>query len=135
MPSRYRKNTTRRTVNGFWRRLFNDTVYMEFRVCFTIAKHENGMFSLCGTSNALIDALCYSNIHFHQIGPFKLIKTMWKSLHVLLGLSSVWNRYPKGSHTKGTTKRSIIALIKLKIEFAKNKCLSTIWSTETIPIA
>ena len=26
-------------------------------------------------------------------------------------------------------------MINLKIEFAKNKCLSTIWSTEMIPIA
>ena len=40
---------SRRTVNGFWRRLFNDTVYMEFRVCFTTEKHENDMFSLCET--------------------------------------------------------------------------------------
>ena len=74
---------------------------MEFRVCFTTAKGENDMFSFCETSNAFIDAFCYSKIHFHQSGPFKLIKTMLKSLHVLLGLSPVWNRYPKGSHTKG----------------------------------
>ena len=26
-------------------------------------------------------------------------------------------------------------VVNLKIEFAKNKCLSTIWSTEMIPIA
>ena len=26
-------------------------------------------------------------------------------------------------------------IMNLKIEFAKNKCLSTIWSTEMIPIA
>ena len=36
-------------------------------------------------------------------GPFKSIKTMLKSLHVLLGLSAVWNCYPKGSLKKGTT--------------------------------
>ena len=30
----------------------------------------------------------------NQSGPFKLIKTMLKSLQVLLGLSPVWNRYP-----------------------------------------
>ena len=29
--------------------------------------------------------------------------TMSKSLHVLLGLSPVWNCYPKGGHKKGTT--------------------------------
>ena len=64
---------------------------MEFRVCFTSAKYENDMFSLyendifslCDTSNAFIDAFCYSKIYFHQSGPFILIKTMLKSLHGL----------------------------------------------------
>ena len=42
-------------------------------------------------------------IHFHPSGPFKSIKTMLKSLYVLLGLSPVWNCYPKGGHKKGTT--------------------------------
>ena len=50
---------------------------MEFPVCFTTAKYENDMFvislSLCETSNAFIDAFCYSRIHFHESGPFKLI--------------------------------------------------------------
>ena len=87
---------------------------MEFRVGFTIAKYENGMFSLCETSNGFIDASCYSEIHIHQLGPFKFIKTVMKSLHVLLGLSSVWSRYPKGSHTKGASKRSIIAYDEIK---------------------
>ena len=73
---------------------------MEFRVCFTIAKYENGMFLLCETPNAFIDALSYSKIHFHQSGWFKLIETMLKSLHILLGFSSVWNGYPKGCHMK-----------------------------------
>ena len=31
----------------------------------------------------------YYKIHFHQLGPFKLIKTMVKSLHVLLVLPPV----------------------------------------------
>ena len=61
------------------------------------------MFSLFETTNVFIDVLCYSKIHFHQYGPFKLIKTMLKSLHVLLRLSPVWNPYPKGSHKKGVT--------------------------------
>ena len=47
-------------------------------VCF-----RYGMFLLCETSNAFIDALCYSKILFHHSGPFKLIKTMLKSLHIL----------------------------------------------------
>ena len=36
-------------------------------------------------------------LHFHQRGPLELIKTMLKYLHVLLGLSPVWNSYLKGS--------------------------------------
>ena len=90
-------------VKGFWKHLFNATVYMEFRVCFTIAKYENDLLSLCETIDVFIDAFCYSKIHFHHLGPFKLIKTMLKSFHVLLGLSAVWNRYPKGSNKKGAT--------------------------------
>ena len=43
-------------IRPIWGRLFNDTVYMEFRVCFTIAKYENDMFSLFETSNVFIDA-------------------------------------------------------------------------------
>ena len=68
-----------------------------------MAKHENDMFLLCEISNAFIDAFCYSKINFHPSGPFKSIKTMLKSLHVLLGLSPVWNLYQKGGNKKGTT--------------------------------
>ena len=42
--------------NEFWKRLFNATVYMKFRVCFTLAKYENDMLSLCETTNVFIDA-------------------------------------------------------------------------------
>ena len=61
------------------------------------------VFVICETSNAFIGAFCYSKIHFHQSGPFKSIKTMLKSLHVFLGLTPVWNCYPKGGLKKGTT--------------------------------
>ena len=65
---------------GFWRRLFNDTGYMEFQVCFKTAQYENNMFSLFETSNAFIDVFfCNSKIHFYQSGPFKLNKTMLKT--------------------------------------------------------
>ena len=64
---------------------------------------RNDMFLLCETSNAFIGAFCYSKIHFHPSGPFKSIKTMLKYVHVLLGLSPVWNCYPKGGHKKGIT--------------------------------
>ena len=57
----------------------------------------------CETSNSFVGAFCYSKFHFHPSGPFKSIITMLKSLHVLLGLSPVWNCYPNGGHTKGTT--------------------------------
>ena len=57
-------------VNVFCKRLFNATVYMEFWVCFAFAKCESNAFF-------------YSKPNLHQLGPFKLIKTMLKSLHVL----------------------------------------------------
>ena len=64
---------------------------------------RNYMFLLCEPSNAFIGAFCYSKIHFYPSGPFKSIKTMLKSLHVLLGFPPVWNCYPKGDHKKGST--------------------------------
>ena len=82
-------------VSEYWKCVFNSTVYMEFRVWFTIAKYENDMVSLCETINVFIDSFCYYKIHFHQLGPFKLIKTMLNSLHVLLGLSPVCRGFIK----------------------------------------
>ena len=78
-------------------RLFNDTVYVKFRLWFTIANYENDIFSLCRRSNACIRVLRDSKMHFHQRGPLELIKTMLDYFHVMLGLSLVWNSYPKGS--------------------------------------
>ena len=40
--------------------------YMEFRVCFTIAKYENGMFLLCETSNAFIGFAIPKSIFISQ---------------------------------------------------------------------
>ena len=40
------------------------------------------MLSLCETTNVFIDAFCYSKTHCHQLGSFKLIKTMLKSFNV-----------------------------------------------------
>ena len=76
---------------------------MEFQVYFAMTMYENDMFLLCEPSNAFIGAFCYSKMHFHPSGPFKSIKTMLKSLHVLLGLSPVRNFYPKGGYKKGIT--------------------------------
>ena len=44
-----------------------------------------------------IQGILSFQINFHGLGPLKLIKTMLKSFRVLLGLSPVWTRYPKGS--------------------------------------
>ena len=88
-------------VNGFWKCSFNGTVYVKFREFFAMAKYENDMFLLCETSNAVLVLYCFSKINFYPSGPFKSIKTMLKFLHVLLGLSPVWDRFPKGGHKKG----------------------------------
>ena len=40
----------------FCERLFNDTVCMEFRICISIAKYENDIFSLFETSSEFIHA-------------------------------------------------------------------------------
>ena len=116
----WEQNTSRRTVNGFWKCLSNGTVFMEFRVCFAMAEYENDMFLLCETSYACICAFCYSKIHLHPSGPFKSIKTMLRYLHVLLGLSPVWNRYQKGGQKKRTTVRSIIAYDEFKNRICKD---------------
>ena len=110
----WEQNTSRRTVNGFWKCLFNGNVLVEFRVCFATAEYENDMFLLCETSDACICAFCYSKIHLHPSGPFTSIKTMLRYLHVLLGLSPVWNRYQKGGQKKRTTVLSIIAYDEFK---------------------
>ena len=47
----------------------------------------------------------------------------------------MWNRYPKGSQKHGFPSVQLSRMMNLKIEFAKNKCLGTIWSTETNPVA
>ena len=52
--------------SGFRGVYSNDTLYMEFRVCFTIAKYENAICSLCETSDVFIHAFCSSLIHFYH---------------------------------------------------------------------
>ena len=56
---------------------------MEFRVCFTFVKYEKIGCRYVRQPNVLIDAFSYSKIHLHQLGPFKLIKTVLKFLNVL----------------------------------------------------
>ena len=45
---------------------------MKFRVCFTLAKYENHMLTLCEITDVFI----------YQLGSLKLIKTMLKTLNV-----------------------------------------------------
>ena len=47
------QNTARHMVTEFWKCLFNATVYMEFRVCFTFAKYEKDRLSLCETTKCV----------------------------------------------------------------------------------
>ena len=54
---------------------------MKFRVCFTLAKYENEMLSLCETTDVFIDAFLLFQNPFYQLGSYKLIKTMLKSLN------------------------------------------------------
>ena len=83
----------------------------------------------------LLMIFCYSKTHLHQLGSFKSIKTMLKSLNVCkvyLHCGIVIKRV--------VTKRELPSvkfsrMMNLKIEFAKNKCMCTIWSTEMNPIA
>ena len=75
---------------------------------------------ICETSDAFICAFRYSKIHHHPSGPFKSFKTMLRYLHVLLGLSPVWNRYQKGSQKIGTTVLSIIAYDEFKDRICEN---------------
>ena len=82
-----------------------------------------------------IDSFCYSKTHCHQLGSFKLIKTMLKSFNnceVCLQCGIVIQRVV----TKhGLPSVQLSQMMNLKIKFAKNKCLGTIWSTEMNPIA
>ena len=107
---------------------------MKFRVCFTLAKYENDMLSLCETTNVFIDLFCYSKIHFRLLGSLKLIKTMLTSLNVCkvylqceIVIQRVVTKY-------GLPSVQLSRMLNLK-QFANNKCLGTIWSTEMNPIA
>ena len=83
----------------------------------------------------LLMLFCCSNIHFRQLGSFKLIKTMLKSLNsgkVYLKCGIVIQRVVTKYRLPSV---QISRMMNFKIEFAKNKCLGTIWSTEMNPIA
>ena len=78
---------------------------------------------------------CYSKIHFHQLWPFKLIKTRLKSLNVFLRFISSVESLSKGRSQYMSYLVQLSCMINEKMAFANSKCLSTIWSTATILIA
>ena len=78
----------------------------------------------------LLKLFCYSKIHFHQLGSFDLIKSMLKSLNVCkvyLQCGIVIQRVVTKQRLPSV---QLSRMINLRIEFAKNKYLGTIWSTE-----
>ena len=79
----------------------------------------------------LLMLFCYSKIHFHQLGSFKLIKTMLKCLNVC----KVYIQCGMVVKKHALPSVQLAGMMNLKIEFAKDMCLSTIWSTEMTPIA
>ena len=85
----------------------------------------------------LLMHICYSKIHFLQLGPFKLIKTTLNSLNVLEGLSQVLNRYPKGSHNTWATwfNYRVWLINRYNLQRISVIRISSIWSTEMIIIA
>ena len=93
------------------------------------------MLSLGETTNELIDAFCYSEIYFHQMGSFKLIKTMLKSLNVCKVYLQCGIVIKRVVTKHGLPSVQLSRMMNLKIELAKNKCLGTVWSTEMNPIA
>ena len=78
---------------------------------------------------------CYYKIHFHQLGSVKLIKTILKTLNVCkvyLQCGIVIHRVVTKHGLPGV---QLSRMMNSKTEFAKNKCLGTIWSTEMKQIA
>ena len=85
--------------------------------------------------NVLLMLYCYSKNHFHQLGSFKLIKTILKSLNVCKVNLQVLIVIQRVVTKHGLPNFQLSRMMNLKIEFAKNKCLGSIWSTEMNPIA
>ena len=78
---------------------------------------------------------CYFKVHFHLLVSFKLIKTMVTSLNVYKVYLQCEIVIQRQVTKHGLPSVQLSRMMNLKIEFAKNKCLGTIWSTEMNPIA
>ena len=83
----------------------------------------------------LLMLFCYSKFHFHQLGSFKLIKTTFKSLNVFKVYLQCGISIQRVVTKHELPSVQLSQMMNLKIKFAKNKCLSTIWFTEMNPIA
>ena len=79
------------------------------------------MVSLCETTNVFIDAFCDSKTHFHELGSFKLIKRMLKSLNVCKVNLQCGNVIQRVVTKHGLPSVQLSRMMNLKIEFAKNK--------------
>ena len=78
----------------------------------------------------LLMLFCCSKIHFHQLESLKLIKTMLKSLNVCKVYLQCGIVIQRVVTNHGLASVQLSRIMNLKIEFAKNKCLGTIWSAE-----
>ena len=74
----------------------------------------------------LLMLFCYSKIHFHQLGSFKLIKTMLKTLNVCKVYLQCGIVIKRVVTKHGLLRVQLSRMMNLKIEFVKNKCLYTI---------
>ena len=83
----------------------------------------------------LLVLFCYSKTHFHQLRSFKLIKTMLKSLNVCKVYLQCGIVIQRVVTKHGLPSVQLSQMMNFKIEFAKNKCLGTVWFTEMNPIA
>ena len=93
------------------------------------------MLSLCETTYVLLMLFCYFKIPFHQLGSFKLIKTMLKCLNVCKVYLLCGIIIQRQVIKHGLPSNQLSRMMNLKIEFAKNKCLCTILLTGMNPIA
>ena len=75
----------------------------------------------------LLMRFCYSKIHFHQLGSFKLIKTRFNFLNVCKVYLQCGIVIQRVVTKHGLPSVQLSRMINLKIEFAKKKCLGTIW--------
>ena len=83
----------------------------------------------------LLVLFCYSKFHFYQLGLFKLIKPMLKSLNICKVYLQCGIVIQRVVTKHGLPRVQLSRMINSNIELAKNKCLYTIWSTEMNPIA